>query len=73
MARSIGQSQGIPSGCGQSANSAKCPALARDILKLVVDYTAALRSLNEFPMTLTDDSAIAAAAMTGDNTSPKVG
>lgn len=41
--------------------------------QLVIDYTAALLSLNEFPMTLTDDSAIAAAAMTGDNTSPKVG
>ena len=31
------------------------------------------RSLSELPMTLTDDSAMAAAAMAGDNVSPKNG
>ena len=36
-------------------------------------YNAARRSRNALAMTLTDDSAIAAAAMTGDSSRPKTG
>ena len=39
----------------------------------IVAYNDTVRSLNAFPITLTDESAIAAAAMIGESRIPKKG
>ena len=49
------------------------PVITERTPPLSLQFTRTVRSLNEFAITLTDDSAIAAAATTGDSNRPKKG
>lgn len=56
--------------------SAACAAVRDDSLRVIDEYVAYSRvacSLSELAITLTDDSAMAAAAMMGDSSRPKAG
>ena len=54
-------------------HSAACAFCKEETLHALPLYNAVRRNRNALPTTLTDDSAIAAAAMIGDSKMPKVG
>lgn len=71
--KSLGDHQSAYTGCHMQARRNNCDVLITEFYGRRLVEMSTARSRNALPTTLTDDNAIAAAAMIGDSSNPNTG